>query len=411
MSTRGEQRSGYAQRGFWQSRAVRWAAVYLCAAAALLSIAGTEFSGPSDEQRARHVESATAGELRSAVTTAADVAETWAAAEDRRRARKDAALETALASASAWTRRVLVSAGDEPDFAASAGELAGILHDDMSLSVISTDGTPLFVAGLETDLDRAMLEPVQRGYTVAVAWAQAECAEADRAQVALRTALLAGLPAGTGLYFVDAKGDEVANVSPRPVPGAARARPLGALGSLGFTTDVAGDLETGRLVTVRGPARDGTWTVVGERFLTPAELAAGERGTLGMVALAGMGLLAAAAFTHALRSGTARRASDDDHSPARLPVRREHAATAAVNPLSVAPIAQRQVSAAVVREPDVVPPGNSILRLRQACGETGTGPDLAACARSPILRALAHSLRSDAPQPLPREVRDWANAA
>ena len=41
----------------------------------------------------------------------------------------------------------------------------------------------------------------------------------------------------------------------------------------------------------------------------------------------------------------------------------------------------------------------------------GEGPDLAACARSPILRTLSRCVRHPGPASLPGEVREWARQA
>lgn len=53
------------------------------------------------------------------------------------------------------------------------------------------------------------------------------------------------------------------------------------------------------------------------------------------------------------------------------------------------------------------PTGRSIIRLREALGTPAEGPDIAACARSPILRALSRHVRAPNPLALPREVREW----
>ena len=58
-----------------------------------------------------------------------------------------------------------------------------------------------------------------------------------------------------------------------------------------------------------------------------------------------------------------------------------------------------------------MPSGRSILRLRESLGETGEGPDLAAFARSPILRELSRCVRRPGPGGASQEVKRWAKSA
>jgi hypothetical protein len=123
-----------------------------------------------------------------------------------------------------------------------------------------------------------------------------------------------------------------------------------------------------------------------------------------MVALSGIGILAAAAFAHALRAGMASRATGTE--------------LIAVGPAKGVALPARCAVPAPARPPQPVsepevpaPTGNSIRRLREALGESAEGPDLAASARSPILRALSRHLRAGPRGALPREVSDWAKGA
>jgi hypothetical protein len=195
------------------------------------------------------------------------------------------------------------------------------------------------------------------------------------------------------------------DIATRPVPGAVRADALQPSARTGCVVTATGDLETGRLVTARCRSPEAGWTVVAERFLSPTALSAGGQGVAGMLALSALGVLAAAAFAHALRAGLSGRVTSVEviaHGPQRLPAVSQPRPQAA--PRTAAP-------SAPVYEQDVVPTGSSLLRLREACGETGEGPDLAACARSPILRALSMAVRSDEPRRLPNDVHTWAKAA
>jgi hypothetical protein len=207
-----------------------------------------------------------------------------------------------------------------------------------------------------------------------------------------------------------------------------------------------GDLQTGRLVSARCPvafpAEDTggaiVWTAVAERFLSPEMLAGDSKGLIGMLALTGLGVVAAAAFAHAFCAGSsgqrrrpacAAEAASARRRPDRVGFGKGSAPASAARKVGFpegpddpatpapphAPVAARRepptASAAIPAEPGMILSGESIIRLRERLGAAGDGPDLAACARSPILRALSRCVRHPGPAALPREVREWARRA
>jgi len=379
------------------------AAGYLAAAAALIAVAGSELAGPSGPERAARVEERAAAELASLAETAATVAAQRLRDHERRSDERREALEAALAAAVRWAADATRGSGpDAPqaelaDALVSAGPFEDPALEGVAVRVCAPDGAVLFESGGELGQapGETLGEVLGSGLTVIVA-------HQDREDVAesLRGALSGAARIGTGLYFLARDGSVACEVSPRPVPLA----PLGGVLSAGTAVSASGELRTGRLVSARAAVAASGWTAVAERFLPPNVLAEGPSRALGTVALAGLGLLAAAAFAHATSAALERRSF------------RGGEATDA--PRAAAAVAQRvprRVAAAVPVQ-DVAPAdpafvgGRSILRLRETLGGSVEGPDLAACARSPILRALSRHVRSGGGA-LPRELRDRLGAA
>jgi hypothetical protein len=384
----------------WKRKAARWAAVYLCAAGVLLAIAGSEFATPSAEERAAEVEQHAGAELESVLATASGVADSWARSDTHQNARRAVALETALAAAATWANRVAAeSANEAPDFAARAHEIAAVMPDGLSLSVHDVDGSPVFEAGgtAVPTSGESLVAPLREGLSVAVAWADDRPGESARATAALRDALAASTRVGLGLYALTGENEPAVAICPRPVPGASIAQLLGASSS--FSSHATGDLETGRMLTVRCRSKERGWTLVAERFLPPSELAAGGESPVGMIALSALGIVAAAAFAHAIRGGlTGRGASVEAITR---------------GPVLPARVEQMRPGDSIARtEPEPIQLiGSSLLRLRESLGESCEGPDLAVTARSPILRALSTSLKSEVKQTLPRDVLGRSEAA
>ncbi len=414
-------------------RAAGWAAAYLLAAGALIAVAGSELSGPSPEKRARSLERETARELAALVEAASAVARSRLEEDRRRVLERDrgrgAALEAALAAVRSWARGLEGLPEDADicaELSAAAPDLAPVLPDGVAVALVAPSGERVFETGGAFDLDspRALMAPAGGFLTAAVVWA-GKPAHAERGPVeSLGETLAAAVAPGTGLYFVTEDGSVAAEVSPRPMPAMPLGAPVGTGRAKSVVKTVTGDLETGRLVAARRavrssaellsrePAgeltgglagkRDGAprLTAVAERFLSPEILAVGAGGLAGMLALTGLGVVAAGAFAHAFYAGFTR-------GPAR---------ESAPAPLGVAVTsARRTQSAEVVCEPvsggleaEPVPSGESIVRLRESLGATGEGPDLAACARSPILRALSRCVRHPGPAVVPHEVSEWA---
>jgi hypothetical protein len=168
---------------------------------------------------------------------------------------------------------------------------------------------------------------------------------------------------------------------------------------------VTGSIETGRLVTARCPVGRLGWTAIAERLVSAEELAEEASGAMGMIALTALGLVAAAAFAHAVRTALTRNENEAEEEHARE--------KRFARPLR--PRAARRAPAAaagehVQAEPEPVPTGGSIPRLREALGTSGEGPDLGASARSPILRALSKYVRAPVPPRLPSEVGRWGRS-
>jgi len=422
----------------------RWAGVYLAAAGALIAVAGSEVAAPSPDEHARKIELRIAGELGPLADAASAVAGSVARERVRFEAERKAKLNAALASARSWLRGAASAGNTAEALARSAGELVPLIPSGIAVAVVGSVGEPLFECGGSVDLDspQTRVEPAGLvepggslmadgavGLTLAAAWTEPPPEALPAAQAALSSALSGAAPAGTGLYFVGPEGDLAAEISTRPVRAAPLAPTIAARSPLdGASSHIAsGDLETGKLLTVRracpafsraqaepdatGPGMG--WTAVAERFVTPEELAEGAPRGFGMMALTALGLVAAAAFAHAVRAGVLggkRRSTDNRGAP--RPERRPPHVAPATRPAvgyGCAPrppaTAGAHVDANVEAEP--VPTGRSILRLREALGTPAEGPDIAACARSPILRALSRSVRSPRPLALPREVREW----
>ncbi|MHC5056277.1 MAG: hypothetical protein ACYTKD_16375 [Planctomycetota bacterium] len=413
----------------------RWAAVYLVAAGALIAAAGSDVSSPSPEEHAREIELRAAAELGTLAEAAAAVADSVSRERARVVAARETKLDAALAAARSWLHASLHTSIDEgldrDALAASAPDLAPLVPAGVAVAVVGSAGEPLFECGGRVDLDspEARVEPVDifghaaggraLGLTLAVAWTEPLPEAGPATAAALSSALRAAAPAGTGLYFVGHGGDLAADVAPRPVPAAPLApsfdgRPLREDDGTPYLA--SGDLETGKLVAVRRATSMAGWTAVAERFMTPEELAEGAPGGLGMIALTTLGLVAAAAFAHAVRAGVigsrsgSKEREECDEGPRRGRSPRPFARSAgpAMHPAQ----AHRPSVGAVERaeahgEAAPVPTGRSILRLREELGTPAEGPDIAACARSPILRALSRNVRAPKPVALPREVREW----
>ena len=297
-------------------------------------------------------------------------------------------------------------------------ELVSLLPEGVVLAVVAPSGEKALEAGGTLDLDSplTLMAPVGTALTAAVAWAEGPPAADAGTAGFLRETLAAGLAPGTGLYFVAEDGSVAVEVSARPMPGV----PPGASLGSGAMKTVTGDLETGRLVSARRAvmsSADGSvgvsgWTAVGERFLSPETLAGNSNGFAGTLALAGLGVVAAAAFAHAFYAASAR---EPARSASVLP---GPAVAASLPPFRAAARARGREADTPVSVPSAASPeaevallGKSILRLRESLGAAGDGPDLAACARSPILRMLSRCVRHPDPAVVPREVKEWAKHA
>ena len=171
--------------------------------------------------------------------------------------------------------------------------------------------------------------------------------------VDLETALAGRAESGIGLYVLRADGSVAAEVSPRPDPTTRLATPLAS----GLLKTVSGR-PGGRLVRVRR-AVPGGLTVVAERLLTTP--AAEPTRPL---ALAALGVLATAAIIRI--------------RPRPRPV------PPAPRPGPKMKPEQKRIQ---------TPRGESIIRLRESLGGMEGGPDLATCARSPLLRELSRCVR------------------
>ena len=106
------------------ARAGGWAAVYLLAAGTLIALAGSELSGPSPDKRAGELERETARDLAALVETASRLAESQAEDNRRRASQRRATLDTALAAARSWARR-LEGRADHADVEAELSRAAG----------------------------------------------------------------------------------------------------------------------------------------------------------------------------------------------------------------------------------------------------------------------------------------------
>ena len=409
----------------------RWAAVYLALSAALIAVAGREMAGPDASERARRVEADAAAELGKLARTASAVADSWACDRARREAERSSLLDSALAASVSWAAEVstgmrMTDGMARPDvldpehpvypvdaFAAAAADLAPLLPDGVAVALIAPDGSSLFEFGGELDPDSgcALLGPVAEGLTVAVTWAEALPPRSREAVRAIGGTLARGTGPGVGLYFVAPDGTTPVEVTPRPAPDSPAAQALAGgpeddLARDGTRADVTGDLETGRLVTVRCPAGRLGWTAVAERSVSAEELGArdgGTSGATGMIALTALGLVAAAAFAHAVRAVLSKNEKEAEEAQAR--------AERFARPLR--PRAARRAPVAPAGEPaelEPMPTGGSIPRLREALGASREGPDLGASARSPILRALSRYVRAPVPPRLPSEVGRWGRS-
>ncbi|MHC4253709.1 MAG: hypothetical protein ACYS9X_31730, partial [Planctomycetota bacterium] len=391
----------------------RWAAAYLVAAGVLIAAAGSDVSSPSPEEHARGVELRAAAELGTLAEAAVAVADSVSRERARAEAERTSKLDAALAAARSWLHTAIDKGLDRDTLAASAPDLAPLVPTGVAVAIVGSAGEPLFECGGRVDLDSpetrvgpaGPVEPFGSvvggralGLTLAVSWTEPLPEAGPAAAAALASALRAAAPAGTGLYFVGPGGDLAADVAPRPVPAAPLApsfdgHPLREDDGTPYLA--SGDLETGRLVTVRRATSMAGWTAVAERFMTPEELAEGAPRGLGMIALTTLGLVAAAAFAHAVRAGvigSRSRSEDCDEGPRRG--RSTGAFARPAGPAMHPAQADRPSVGAVERaeahgEAAPVPTGRSILRLREVLGTPAEGPDIAACARSPILRALS----------------------
>ncbi len=410
----------------------RWAAVYLVVAGALIAIAGSEVSSPTPEEHAREIELRSAKELGTLAEAAAAVADSVARERTRLEAERDAKLESALAAARSWLHASTAKGGEAGEIngtlARSAGKLAPLVPAGIAVAVLGSGGEPILECGGRVDLDSSgvrvgpawgtgFAEPSGGqaiGLTLAVAWTEALPEAEAAASAALVSALGSAPPSGVGLYFVGPEGASAAEVTRRPVSAAPLAptfdaQPRPKTGSVPYIA--SGDLETGKLLAVRRATSMAGWTAVAERFMTPEELAEGAPTGFGMIALTALGLVAAGAFAHAVRAGVLgnRHRSEEDgdagllESEARRMRSPPHAAHAPRPVMRVESAARQQE----FPEAQTLPTGRSILRLREALGTPAEGPDIAACARSPILRALSKYVRAPNPVALPREVRDW----
>ncbi|MHC4507102.1 MAG: hypothetical protein ACYTFI_27795, partial [Planctomycetota bacterium] len=263
----------------------RWAAVYLALAAALIAVAGREMAGPGASERARRIEADAATELREFARTASAVADSWACDRARREAGRASLLDSALAASVSWAAELVAGtrATDALDperpvypadaFTSAAAELAPLLPDGVAVAVIAPDGNSIFDLGGEIDPDSAgaLLGPVAEGLTVAVAWAEPLPARGEEATRTIRGALARWTGPLVGLYFVAPDGTTPVEITPRPVPDSPAARALSGgpgeeLAVDGTRAEVTGDIETGRLVTVRCPVGRLGWTAVAERL-------------------------------------------------------------------------------------------------------------------------------------------------
>jgi hypothetical protein len=358
-----------------------WPALYLCLAGALIAVAGSGLAGPRPEESARRIEDEARSGLTSLAETAAAVAESIALAEEERRRERDLILGNALDTAGAWAEGV---AGDR--FAAGGPDLLVDLPEGVKVAVIAPSGEVLFEAGGEIDReeDGALLASAGGGLTVAVAWAERAPGLEDALAPALRSTLGPGVGTGTGLVFIGPEGEVALAVSPRPAPDADLLMP----DSPTAQRYVSGELGSGRLVMAARPVPRLGWTAVAERILPPEVPAEGRRGLAGTLALAGLGLVAATAFAHAVRARAGKSARPRRGDPRAAPFAR---------PVAPRALPRREKTAGATGEGDPSPAGRSIVRLRETLGEPAGGPDLAAFARSPILRALSREVKSPRP--------------
>jgi hypothetical protein len=343
-------------------------------------------------------------------------------------AEREAKLASALAAARSWLHACAAGGGESGGLtdalARSAGELAALVPAGIAVAVVGSDGEPVLECGGRVDLDSPGVRigsaggtdfagpssELALGLTLAAAWTEALPEAEAAASAALASALRTAPPDGTGLYFVGPDGGSVAEIAARPVPAAPLAptfdkRPPPASGGAPYMA--SGDLETGKLLTVRRATTTAGWIAVVERLMTPEDLAEGAPSGFGMIALTALGLVAAGAFAHAVRAGVlGSRRRSEEHEDTGAGRRRDRERRPAPAPRTP----ERSASAArppELAEAQALPTGRSIVRLREALGTPAEGPDIAACARSPILRALSRHVRAPNPAALPREVREW----
>lgn len=408
----------------------RWAAAYLALAAALIAVAGREMAGPGASELARRVEADAAAQLGELARTACAVADAWECDRARREAERASLLDSALAASVSWVAELVTGTHTtdgmaRPDaldperpaypadaFTAAAAELAPFLPDGVAVAVIAPDGNSIFEFGGDIDPDSAgaLLGPVAEGLTVVVAWAEPLPARGEEATRTIRGALARRAGPGVGVYFVAPDGTMPVTVTSRPVPDSPPAQALAGgpgeeIAADGTRAEVTGDLETGRLVTVRCPVARLGWTAVAERFVNPEELAEGASGATGMIALTALGLVAAAAFAHAVRSALSKNEKEAEEEHAR-----EKRFARPLRPRAARRAPTAVEGEHVQAEAEPVPTGGSIPRLREALGTSGEGPDLGASARSPILRALSRYVRAPVPPRLPSEVGSWGKS-
>jgi hypothetical protein len=405
-----------------RTRAAGWAAGYLLAAGALIAIAATGLSGPSPEERARSLERETARQLSAIVETASAVARSRGDENAGRASERAESLDSALATVCSWAERLFPETYEDEaalgaDLGRASPELAGLLPEGIVFAIVAPSGEKLLEEGGTLDLDSplALMAPVGAALMAAVAWAEGPPAAGADIAGFLRETLAAGLATGTGLYFVAEDGSVAAEASARPKPEMPPAAPLGS----GAMKTVTGDLETGRLVSARRAVTsyaDGSigvsgWTAVAERFLSPETLAGRSTGFAGTLALAGLGVVAAAAFAHAFYAASTGEPGCPTIVRAGAEAGLSPPPRAAARDRSRGPEAFAPVPSAAGPETEAAPLGKSILRLRESLGAAADGPDLAACARSPILRMLSSCVRRPDAVVLPREVKEWARHA
>lgn len=330
------------------------AAAYLVAATALIAAIGSELAGPSASERAAKAEERQRQSLALLADAASAVASRHLREETLRTKERSRVLEATLAAVSQWAASGPIK----------ADRLEDVVPDGVLAGIYSSDGTPLAEFGEASPKTRpdALGEVLANGLTVLVAWADGP----GRTLQDLGMELTSLCPPGVAIRVLDREGRTVCETS----------------------THSRGS-EGGKLISASATVPESGWTVLAERLLTPEALEVGPSRGLGAAALAGLGVLAAAAFVHATKASAAK---------ATLSIQTPQAPRPQL-------VRQAERTAEPPAQAITFEPGRSVLKLREALGGPTEGPDLAAYARSPLLRALSRQLRSGGPGVSPKNLR------